>query len=58
MSNVFDFLEGKKTYITALVTAALAFAQALGYEVPEYVYALLAAFGITALRAAVSKVQA
>jgi len=49
------FLEGKKTYIVAIVTAGLAFAQCMGYVVPEYVYTLLAAAGLGALRVAVTK---
>lgn len=57
MQSVLTFLDGKKTYITAAVTAVIAFIQAMGYPVPEYVYALLAAFGITTLRAAVAKTE-
>jgi hypothetical protein len=55
MDTIFDFLDGKKTYIAAAVTAALGAAQALGYEIPEWTYALLGAFGLTSLRAAVRK---
>lgn len=50
-----DLLSGKKTYIVALITAGLAFAQAMGYVIPEYVYTLLAASGLGALRIAVTK---
>lgn len=49
------FLEGKKTYIVSAVTIALAVAQALGYVIPEYVYALLGALGLGTLRVAVTK---
>lgn len=49
-----NLLNGKKTYIVALITAGLAFAQAMGYVVPEYVYTLIAASGLGALRVAVS----
>ena len=55
MDKIFDFLEGKKTYIAAAVTALLGAAQALGYDIPDYVYALLGALGLTTLRAAVHK---
>lgn len=49
-----SFLKGKRTYIAAAITGLLATAQALGYDVPEYVYALLGAAGLTSLRAAVA----
>jgi len=49
-----DLLNGKKTYIVALITAGIAFAQAMGYVIPEYVYTLLAASGLGALRVAVN----
>jgi len=50
-----NFLEGKKTYIVALVAAGLAVAQVLGIVVPEYVFTILGACGLGALRVAVSK---
>lgn len=46
-------MEGRKTYIAAAVAAALAAAQALGHEIPEYVFTLLAAFGLYGVRAAI-----
>ena len=55
MSGLVAFLDGKKTYITALVAAGLAVAQALGYPIPEWVYALLGAAGLASLRVAVSR---
>ena len=48
-------LEGKKTYIAAAVAAAIAGAQALGYEIPEYALTLLAALGLYGVRSAISK---
>ena len=50
LTQLTTFLEGKKTYITAFVTFALAIAQATGYTVPEYVYAILGAVGIATVR--------
>jgi hypothetical protein len=50
MSNIVTWLQGKKTYVTAIVTFCVAGAAALGYTVPPYVYAILGAFGITFLR--------
>ena len=52
---MFDWLRGKKTYIIALVAALTAAAQALGYIVPDWIYALEGALGIGALRVAISK---
>jgi len=54
LTQLSTFLEGKKTYITAFVTFALALAQALGYTVPEYVYAILGAIGIATVRHGIS----
>jgi hypothetical protein len=55
MSDFFDFLEGKKTYLTAIVTAIIAGVQALGVEIPQWIYAILGALGLGALRAAVTR---
>ncbi len=52
---MFKFLQGKKAYLSALAIAALAAAQYLGYEIPEWVSMLLASFGITASRVAVTR---
>ena len=48
-----SILSGKKTYLIALIAALIAAAQALGYPVPEWVYPLLAAAGLTTTRAAI-----
>jgi hypothetical protein len=55
MQNIFALLEGKKTYIIALVAALTAGAQALGITIPDFVYAIEAALGLGALRVAVTK---
>jgi hypothetical protein len=44
--------KGYRTYIFAGAMAAMAFAQAMGYPIPEWVYALLGAGGFAGLRAA------
>lgn len=46
-------MKGRKAYTAAAVAAFLAAAQALGYEIPEYVLTLLAAFGLYGVRAAI-----
>jgi len=55
MQNLIAFFNGKKTYIVAILVALTAAAQALGYEIPDWVYALETAFGLGALRVAVTK---
>lgn len=56
---MFKFLDGKKTYIVALIAAGITFAQAMGYPVPnlETIYALLGAAGLGTLRDAISKLN-
>lgn len=55
LSTIMTFLQGKKTYIVAGICAATAAAQALGYTVPDWIYAVEGAFGLGALRVAVTK---
>jgi hypothetical protein len=57
MSTIAEKLAGKKTYIVALVAAAVAFAQSLGYPIPDFVYGILGALGLVTVRAAVAKVE-
>ena len=55
MVKILDFINGKKTYIIAILGAAAGASQALGYEVPDYVWTLLGAAGLGAVRHAVGK---
>lgn len=57
MENVLTWLQGKKTYITAIVVAVLAGLQAAGIEIPSWVDTLTAALGLGTLRAAVGKIE-
>jgi hypothetical protein len=52
MAKLLEFIDGKKTYITAVLIGIFAALQALGIVVPEWVYAILAAAGLGSLRAA------
>lgn len=52
---MFDKLAGKKTYIVAALAAAAAVASALGYEIPEWVWLLLNAAGLGAVRQAIGR---
>jgi acyl-CoA synthetase (NDP forming) len=51
-------LEGKKTYLTALVLGVAAFARALGWITPEQyeiILGVMGSLGLAALRAGVAK---
>ena len=48
-------LQGKKTYIIAIVVGIIAALKSQGIDIPEWVFAMLGALGLTALRAAVSR---
>ena len=52
IAKLLAWLKGKKTYIIAIVTGVLACLNALGIVVPAWVYTLLAALGLGAIRAA------
>ena len=52
-----EFLKGKKSYIVGFLLAALALARAMNYindQVYQAILALLAALGISAIRAAIT----
>jgi hypothetical protein len=52
--NALTWIKGKRTYIVALVMAALAFADAMSWTVPEWVYLVLTATGLYTARKAVA----
>jgi small-conductance mechanosensitive channel len=47
-----NFIAGKKTYIVALVTVAIAIATSQGIVIPDWLYTLLAGLGLAGVRAA------
>jgi ABC-type sulfate transport system permease component len=49
------WLEGKKTYIAAAAVGVSAVLKFIGVEVPEWIWPMLASFGLGFLRAAVQK---
>ena len=49
------WLEGKKTYLIAAATFILGGLSACGVVIPPWLYPILAASGMSALRAGVSK---
>lgn len=53
LSKIEAFLNGKKSYIIAIIAGALAVYQALGHVVPEYIYVILGSLGLGAVRSAI-----
>jgi len=59
MGKVLAFLKGKKAYIVsaaAIIICGLQITGVIG-TIPEYVWTLLAALGLGAVRAAIGKVE-
>lgn len=52
MDKLLASLDGKKTYIVAVATGAIALAQMFGVEIPDWVWTLLSAAGLGAVRSA------
>ena len=48
-------MQGKKTYIVAVLAAAAAAASALGHPVPDWAWMLLNAAGLGAVRSAIGR---
>lgn len=52
---IWAWLDGKKTFIIAIIGAVTALLVASGVVIPEWVWALLSAAGLGALRAGTKK---
>jgi len=55
LEKIGKWLQGKKTYIIAILVGVGAALQAMGVSIPEYVYILLAALGLGAVRSGITK---
>ena len=55
MTKLLEWLDGKKTYAIVFAVATIAVLNWYGVEIPEYVWAVLAALGLGFLRAGVKK---
>ena len=55
MAKIVQFLKGKKSYIVAAVTFVIGGLQAVGYPIPEWVFPLLGAAGLSTLRSGMIK---
>lgn len=57
MDNIIELLKGKKTYLVAIAIVVLGFLQGFNiFIVPEWAWPIVAAVGLTTLRAGVNKV--
>ncbi len=52
---IWTYLDGKKTYIVAILIAVIALLNASGVVLPNWIWLLLSSFGLGALRHGVSK---
>lgn len=57
MDKLAALLDGKKTYLVVLGTFVAGGLKALGYEVPDWVWAMLTASGAGSLRLAIAKIE-
>lgn len=53
LAKIEAFLDGKKTYIVAITAGVLGLLQAMGHPTPEWIYVILGALGLGAVRSAV-----
>lgn len=54
--KIMKFLDGKKTYVVAVLTIGLGIAQAFGIQIPEWAWTVLTGLGLIAGRDAVRKI--
>ncbi len=57
LKPIWNWLQGKKTYLTSLIIAILAILEASGVPIAGWVYILLTAVLGVSVRSAISKVQ-
>lgn len=53
LAKIEAFLSGKKTYIISMLIGGLGIWMSMGHVVPEYVWALLGAAGLGAVRSGI-----
>ncbi len=57
MSKILEWFDGKKSYIIAIAVATVGILVASGIAIPDWVYTILAAFGIVAAKSAIKKAE-
>jgi hypothetical protein len=58
VKKIVEWLSGKKTLIVSVSIAVVAVIRAFGYEIPVWIWPILAALGLAAIRAGVKKTEA
>lgn len=53
LGKIEAFLDGKKTYIVAIIAGLLGLLTAMGHPTPEWVYVVLGALGLGAVRSSI-----
>lgn len=53
LSSIEKFLDGKKVYIVAILTGGFGIWMSMGHVVPEYIWVMLSAAGLGAVRSAI-----
>ncbi len=56
-TKISNYLQGKKTYFIALLALIIGFAQSQGIAIPDYVWPMLAALGLGAMRSGIKKLK-
>ncbi len=57
LKSIEDLLQGKKTYLVALLVGIGAALKVLGIDVPEWIYPILGALGLGAIRSSIGKIE-
>lgn len=57
MKKIIEFLQGKKTIITAIIAGVLAVLQELGIEIPLLVWQILGLLGLTFAKAGLNRLE-
>ena len=57
MDKLLKLLDGKKTYIVAILTATGIILQSFGIVIPDFVWQLLGIAGLGAVRSALKKIE-
>lgn len=53
LAKIEAFLDGKKTYIISILSGAIGIYMSLGHTIPDFIWVLLGAAGLGAVRSAI-----
>lgn len=57
LEKIGKWLQGRKSYIVAILIGIAAAVQAMGYTIPDIVWPILGALGLGAVRSAIDKLK-